>query len=112
MDSNLKLTKYRQSKVLVLSVITVVLLAIIVIILDRNEIRQIIGKANFVFSFVALLFAIISYLCMSVAYVIVNRAFGIKMGWRELLEIGFVSTALNNVLAFMGAARAFPASGA
>jgi uncharacterized protein (TIRG00374 family) len=73
-------------------------------VLDWSEVRQIIGKAEWHLAFVALLFTAISYLCLSFGYALVNRVFGVQVSWGELFEVGLVSTTLNNILAFLGAA--------
>jgi len=96
--------KLHQQRLVVIAIVALVLLAILLVILDWSDIRQIVGKANWEWTLVALLFTVISYLCLSFGYVIVNQVFGIGIGWRELLQVGLVSTALNNILAFLGAA--------
>ena len=98
------MTNSRQNKIIVISVIVFVLLAVLVVFLDWNQIHQIIGKAHWQLTLVALLFTIISYFCLSFGYVLVNRVFGIGIGWWELFEVGIVSSALNNILGFAGAA--------
>ena len=94
----------RGERAVMLVVGVFILAAIVLIALDWNHVRQVLGESNLELAFIALLFTIISYFCLSFGYVIVNRVFSIKIGWRELFEVGLVSTALNNVLAFMGAA--------
>jgi len=96
--------KLRQQRLVVIAIVALVLLAVLLVILDWSDIRQVLGKANWGLSIIALLFTVISYLCLSFGYVIVNKVFGIGTGWRELLQVGLVSTALNNILAFLGAA--------
>jgi uncharacterized protein (TIRG00374 family) len=99
-----KLDKSRQQRIIALTIVAILLLAIVLIALDWSEVRQIVGKADWKQAFVALAFTLISYLCLSFGYVLVNRAFTIRIAWRELFEVGFVSTTLNNILAFLGAA--------
>ena len=98
------ITNSRQRKIIFISVIVFVLLAVLVVFLDWNQIHQIIGKAQWQWTFVALLFTVISYFCLSFGYVLVNRVFGIGIGWWELFEVGIVSSTLNNILGFAGAA--------
>jgi len=85
-------------------VLALILLAVLLIVLDWNQVRQIIHKANFEFTFLALVFTLLSYIFLSFSYAVVNRAFGIRVRWRTNLAVGFVSSTLNNILAFMGAA--------
>lgn len=94
----------RQQRIVTFSVLLMVLLSVLLIILDWKEVKQIVHKANFQFTLVALFFTLVSYICLSFSYVVVNRAFGIQLKLRTLLAVGFVSSALNNILAFMGAA--------
>lgn len=100
----MKMDKSRQQRIIALTIVAFLLLAIVLVALDWSEVRQIVGKAEWKLTFVALAFTIISYLCLSFGYVLVNRAFAVRIAWRELFEVGFVSTALNNILAFLGAA--------
>jgi uncharacterized membrane protein YbhN (UPF0104 family) len=98
------MTKSRQRKIIALTVVVFVLLAVLIVFLDWDQVQQIIGKAQWQLTLAALLFTIISYLCLSFGYVLVNRVFGIGIGWWKLFEVGIVSTTLNNILGFVGAA--------
>jgi uncharacterized protein (TIRG00374 family) len=98
------MTNSRQRKIIAISAIVFVLLAVLIVALDWNQIHQIIGKAHWQLTLVALLFTIISYFCLSFGYVLVNRVFGIGIRWWKLFEVGIVSTTLNNILGFLGAA--------
>ena len=98
------MTKSWERKIIILAFVVFVLLAVLIIILDWNEVHQIIGKAQWQWTLLALLFSIIYYFCLNFGYVMVNRAFGIGIGWRKLFEVGIVSTIFNNLLGFMGAA--------
>lgn len=94
----------RMERAVTIIVGVFILAAIILILLDWKQVRQVLGKSNLELALISLLFTILSYFCLSFGYVIVNKVFLIKIGWRELFEVGLVSTALNNILAFMGAA--------
>lgn len=96
---------YRQTRVIILTVVAILLLAILLIALDWKEVRQVVDKAEWQLTLIALFFTAVSYLCLGSGYVLVNRAFGIKLGWRDLFEIGFVSATVSNIVAFFGAAR-------
>ena len=99
-----KPSRPRSARVVALILGIFVLAAVILIVLDWQQVRQTLGKSNLELTIVALLFTVFSYFCLSLGYVIVNEVFSIRVGWRELFEVGLVSTALNNILAFMGAA--------
>jgi uncharacterized protein (TIRG00374 family) len=94
----------RRRRIIVLAVIVVVLVCVLLIVLDWREVSELVGEADWELTFIALLFTAISYFCLSYGFVTVSRVFGIGMAWRELLEIGFVSTALANVTGLVGAA--------
>jgi uncharacterized protein (TIRG00374 family) len=80
------------------------LVGLLVVVLDWRNVQKILGETNWKMVPVALLFTFISYACLSVAFALVNRAFGSTIGWRDLAEIGFVSTLLNHLLSTGGAA--------
>jgi uncharacterized membrane protein YbhN (UPF0104 family) len=75
------MTNSRQRKIILISVIAFVVLAVLIVVFDWNEVRDIIGKARWQFSLSALIFTIVSYFCLNYAYVLVNRAFGIGIRW-------------------------------
>jgi uncharacterized protein (TIRG00374 family) len=100
----MKMDKSRRQRIIAVTVAAVVLLAILLVALDWNEARRLAAEANWELTLVALLFAALSYLCLSYSFVTVNRVFGIGIIWRELFEVGFVSTALANVTGLGGAA--------
>jgi uncharacterized membrane protein YbhN (UPF0104 family) len=100
----MKMDKSHQQRIITLTVVAFLLLAILLIALDWSEVGQIVCKADWKLTFVALAFTIISYLCLSFGYVLINKVFAVRIAWRELFEVGFVSTTLNNILAFLDAA--------
>jgi uncharacterized membrane protein YbhN (UPF0104 family) len=61
----MKLDKSRQQRIIALTVVAFVLLAILLVALDWNEVRQLVDKANWGLTLVALLFTALSYLCLS-----------------------------------------------
>jgi uncharacterized protein (TIRG00374 family) len=98
------MTNSGRHKIIVITMVVFVLLAILIIILAWDQVHQIIGKAQWQLTLAALFFTIISYVCLSFGYVLVNSVFGIKIGRWQLFEIGIVSTTLNNILGFLGTA--------
>ncbi len=80
-------------------VVAVVLLAI-----DWHEVKAVTARASWAPTALAVAFALASDACLSYGYVLVNRAFSIKLKASELMEIGFVSSTINNIMAFLGAA--------
>jgi uncharacterized protein (TIRG00374 family) len=85
-------------------VVALVIVGLLIAILDWREVRKILGQTDWKLVPVALFFTAISYTCLSFSFAAANRIFGVPMGWRDLSEIGFVSTILNNLLSAGGAA--------
>jgi uncharacterized protein (TIRG00374 family) len=99
-----KLEKRKGQRAVIFGIIIVVLLGVLLVALDWHNVRQLAGEANWKLSLLALLFVAITNLFLSYGFVLVNRIFGIGIKQRELFQIGYISTTLNNVLAFLGAA--------
>ncbi len=93
----------RGRRLLVLTVIAFILLAGLVIGLKWNEVRSVVGAAKWYVLAAALFFTLLSYVVLSQGYVVLNRLFGVLVPWRDLFEIGILSTTLNSILAFSGA---------
>jgi glycosyltransferase 2 family protein len=96
--------KPRRQRLVIGIVVALVIVGLLVVVLDWREVRKILGQTDWKLVPVALLFAFISYACLSFAFALVNRIFGVLMGWRDLAEVGFVSTLLNHLLSTGGAA--------
>ncbi len=71
----------------------------IIIFVDRNQIRQLWGKAEWNFLIIALGFVAISYLLGSISMVVMLRVFGVGLDKFYLLRLGFVSAVLSNLIA-------------
>ena len=89
---------------IILPVLVLIFLAALVVIFDWKEVHPIFGKADWGFTVVAAAATAVSYLVLSISYALVNRLFGIDLGWRLLLGIGFVSATMNNMVTFLGLA--------
>lgn len=94
----------RQQRLTFLAVLALVLFGIVTIILDRAQIVHVLGKTNWALVIPALLFTALSYTLLSYTFALICRIFGVRLGGRDLFEIGFVSWALNHLLAAGGAA--------
>lgn len=81
-----------------------VLTGLLVVALDWHNVRQILGQTDWRLVPLALLFAAISYACISYGFAIANQVFDVRMRMQDLTEIGFVSTILNHLLSAGGAA--------
>ena len=85
-----------------LTIITAVLMLLIgalIVILDWNQARQLVGNTAWRFLLVALGFVALAYLCASASVVLMLRAFSVGLDRLYLLKVGFVSTVLENLIA-------------
>lgn len=96
--------KSRHQRLLVIAIVLLALLGVIVVALDWGQVRQVLGQADWKLVPVALLFTGVSYGCLSYSFAITSRIFGVRMGRRDLFEVGFVSYALNHLVASGGTA--------
>lgn len=87
----------RRRIILGLAVVAM-LLGVLAAAADWDEFRRLVGEADWQPVPVALLLTAISYACISYSFARVSQVLGIRMGWRGLTEIGFVTTVLNHLL--------------
>ncbi|HVO68462.1 MAG TPA: flippase-like domain-containing protein [Aggregatilineaceae bacterium] len=91
-------------RILVGIVVVLVLLGIFLVALDWRKAQHVLKQANWHWVGVALLFTAVSYVCLSYGFAVACRIFGITLRQRDLLEVGFISNVLNNLLSAGGAA--------
>ncbi len=75
----------------------VVLLALtgaLVVILDWREVRGVLAQANWQWIPLAAALTAASYWCTSHSFALINQSFRIQLGWKDLLAVGFVSSAM------------------
>lgn len=96
--------KIRNQRILVAAILLLALLGIVGVALDWGQVRQVLGKADWRPMLVALLLTVVSYACLSYSFAMISRIFGVRMGRRDLFEIGFVSYALSHLVASGGTA--------
>ncbi len=94
----------RRQRFTVLAVLALALFGVVTVVLDRAQIVQVVGRTNWVLVVPALASTALSYFFLSYTFAMVCRIFGVRLGGRDLFEIGFVSWALNHLLAAGGAA--------
>ena len=70
------------------------LAGVLVVFLDWREVRDVLIRADWQWIPLAFTFTGISYLCLSYSFMSINRCFGIGLEHRDLLRIGFVSSAM------------------
>jgi uncharacterized protein (TIRG00374 family) len=93
-----------SQRLLVGIVVGLVLLGIFVVALDWRKAEHVLKQANWQWVAAALLFTALSYVCLSYGFAVACRIFGITLRQRDLLEVGFISNVLNNLLTTGGAA--------
>jgi uncharacterized protein (TIRG00374 family) len=85
-------------------IVVFALLGTLVALLDARKAWALLQRAEWQLLPAALALTAASYFCLSAGYSSINRLFGIQLKWRDLLEIGFVSFALNNLVSVAGVA--------
>jgi glycosyltransferase 2 family protein len=75
----------------IIMVAVFIIAGVLIIALDWGNMRQVIGKANWPVISFALLFTAVSYVSLSAGLTVVFRTFGIQLGIRYLMAVGFVS---------------------
>lgn len=95
--------KIGRQQVSIIIIVAVLLIGAAVIAFDWQEARRLIGEANWFLTVLALLFTAISYFLLCSAFVAISKLFEIDVSRLRLFEIGFVSIALDNILALSGA---------
>ena len=63
-------------------------------LLDWQEVRDVLARADWQWMPAALAITAISYLCLSYSFALINQGFGIQLAWRSLVGVGFVSSAM------------------
>ena len=97
-------SKSRHQRIIVMAVVFLALLGIVIVAMDWGQVQQVLGQADWRLLAIALLFTAVSYGCLGYGFAVVSKLFGIRMSQRDLFEIGFVSFALNHLVAFGGTA--------
>jgi uncharacterized protein (TIRG00374 family) len=85
-------------------IIVIIIFGAVVVALDWKNVRLVIGQADWILTLPALGFTALSYSCVSYTFVLVNRAFGIRVSRRDLFEISLVTIIINHLLTTGGAA--------
>jgi uncharacterized protein (TIRG00374 family) len=80
------------------------LLGVLAAAMDTRKAAHVLRHADWRWVPVALVATALSYFCLSAGYGRINRIFGIRLRRVDLLEIGFVSFALNNLVSTGGLA--------
>jgi len=79
-----------------------VLIGLITLLLDYGKLGGLLAGTDFYLILCAVLFTAFSYAAHSFSFWAACRIFQVRISWLELLEIGFISSSLTNVLAAAG----------
>jgi hypothetical protein len=90
----LVLGQARRQRAITVVVLLLALLGVFLALLDWREVQRIAAEASWQWAPLALVFTAASYILLSYSYALINRAFGIRLARRELLAVGFVSSAM------------------
>lgn len=82
----------------------VVLLGVVIVVLDWHQVAHVLTNAEWEWVAVAVVFTALSYLCLSAGFAAASRIFDIALNGRDLIIIGFITNALNNLVSTGGAA--------
>jgi uncharacterized protein (TIRG00374 family) len=85
-------------------IVLMLIVGAVVVALDWKNVLQVVHQADWILTLPALASTAISYSCLSYTFVLVNRAFGIRVSRRDLFEISLVTTIINHLLTTGGAA--------
>jgi uncharacterized protein (TIRG00374 family) len=94
----------KRQRILIGAILVVALIGVILVASDWEDFRKVLSEADWHLILPALFFTGISYACVGITYAMVSRLLGIKMGWRDLSEIGFVTVILNHIVTSGGVA--------
>ncbi|GEM_PF-277196 len=83
-----------RDRVITAAVVMLALAGVLLVVLDWREVREVLSQGEWKWIPLALSITGISYLFQSCSFSLINRSFGIGLGWRDLLEIGFLSAAM------------------
>ena len=86
-------------RLIIIAIGLMLLVGAIIIFLDRDQVRQLEGKAEWNYLGIALGFIAVSYLFESMSTVVILRVFGVGLEKFYLLRLGLVSAVLSNLIA-------------
>ena len=90
--------KLNIQRITIIVVVLFIVAGVLIVALDWHEMRLVIGHANWLLLLPSLLLTASSYACLSYGLVVVFRTFGIRLGMRDLMEIGFVSNVVTYLM--------------
>jgi uncharacterized protein (TIRG00374 family) len=100
MDNPQPSKKQSNSRLTLIAIGLMLLVGAVIIFLDRNEVRQLPGRAEWNYLGVALGFIAVSLFFEALSWVIILRIFAVDVNQYYLLKLGFVSSVISNLIAF------------
>ncbi len=94
----------RREGALTLAIALLALLGVIVVVSSWGEIYKVLAQADWRLLPVVLLLTAVSYACLSISFAISSGVFGVQMSPKDLFYVGFVSYALDYLMASAGTA--------
>lgn len=76
------------------AVVTLALVGSLMVLLDWRETRDVLAHAQWQWLPLAAALTAVSYLCLSHSFALINQSFGMPLAQRDLLWVGFVSSAM------------------
>lgn len=100
----MRLRQLVNRRFILLAIVAVALLTVLLALLDWEKALQLGDRADWKLALIAFLLIVLSYFCLSGAFVSISRTMGIRIPWPDVFKIGILSVTLDNILAFGGLA--------
>jgi uncharacterized protein (TIRG00374 family) len=94
----------KRQRILIGIIVIVALIGVIFVASDWEDFRKVLSAADWRMILPGLFFSAVSYFCVGVSYAIGAKLLEIRMSWRDLTEIGFVTVILNHIITTGGVA--------
>lgn len=100
----MRLKQLFTRRFILLAIVAIALLTVLLALLDWEKALRLGDEADWKLALIAFLLIVLSYFCLSGAFVSISRTMGIRIPWPDVFKIGILSVTLDNILAFGGLA--------
>jgi len=83
-----------RERAVIAAVVMLALVGVFLVILDWREVRDVLSEGEWKWVPLALFITGLSYLFQGGSFSLINRSFGIQLGWGGLLKVGYLSAAM------------------
>ncbi len=83
-----------RERAVIAAVVMLALVGVFPVILDWREVRDVLSEGEWKWVPLALFITGLSYLFQGGSFSLINRSFGIQLGWGDLLKVGYLSAAM------------------